>query len=281
VAELLRAPITFTAADGSAVHAPLLEAEIGGRTTLLVLDTGSDTHLLTTEFAQEAGLATEPGEEGTDHAGMAVLSASAGTLPMRIGDATVGLESVVVIPAPPPFPGKGIGGILSPQRFHPTAWIVLDMADDELVIEQTDEPQLVTSLGDRRPDFRTLVLDRIEDGTVVVEASFEPQPALPTLLNTGGRGTEIASAVLSGRGAGELERIGGGVSGADVMAQRLGPSVLAIGGVRIPIPDLAARDAMEGVQAMVGMDVLRGTVLACTADPIGRVIWQLPAERLR
>ena len=29
---------------------------------------------------------------------------------------------------------------------------------------------------------------------------------------------------------------------------------------------------------MVGMDVLRGTVLACTADPKGRVIWQLNSE---
>jgi Aspartyl protease len=272
--------IRFTSEDGSATHAPLIEALISGTTTLLVLDTGSDTHLLTAEFAHEVGLPTEPGEEGTDHAGTAVVSASAGTVPMRVGDATIGLESVVVIPAPPPFPPKGIGGIVSPQLFHPTAWIVLDMADDELVIEQADEAQLLARLADRHPGFQTLVLDRIEDGTIVVEAAFEPQPALPTLLNTGGRGTEVSRLVLPEGASGELERVGGGVSGADVMAQRLGPAVLAIGGARIPVPNLAAREAMEGVQAMVGMDVLRGTVLACTADPTGRAVWQLPPERL-
>jgi Aspartyl protease len=272
--------IRFTASDGSTTHAPLIEAQINRRTTLLVLDTGSDTHLLTAEFAQEAGLPTEPGEEGTDHAGSSIVSASAGAVPMRVGDLTIGLESVVVIPAPPPFPSKGIGGILSPQFLHSTAWIVLDMADDELVIEQTDESQLLARLTGRHTDVHTLVLDRIEDGTIVVEAAIEPQPGLPTLLNTGGRGTEVARSVLSEGASGELERVGGGVSGADVMARRLGAAVLAIGDVRIPIPDLAAREAMDGVQAMVGMDVLRGTVLACTADHAGRVIWQLPADRL-
>ncbi len=70
------------------------------------------------------------------------------------------------------------------------------------------------------------------------------------------------------------------MSGADVMAERLGPATLAVGGHRIPIPDLAARVDMEGVQAMVGMDVLRGTVLACTANTRGRVIWQLPPDRV-
>ena len=34
---------------------------------------------------------------------------------------------------------------------------------------------------------------------------------------------------------------------------------------------------MEGVQGIVGMDVLRYRP-ACTADPKGRVIWQLNSE---
>jgi hypothetical protein len=102
---------------------------------------------------------------------------------------------------------------------------------------------------------------------------------MPTLINTGGKGTEFARSVLADRPTGELERIGGGVSGADVMAERLGPAVLSVGGVRLAVPDLAARSTMEGVQGMVGMDLLRGTVLACTADPTGRVVWQLPQDR--
>ncbi len=201
----------------------MLEAEINGVATLLVLDTGSDTHLLTAEFAERAGLPTEPGEEGTDHAGISVVSASAGAVPMRVGDATFALESVVVIPAPPPFPAKGIGGILSPQFLHPTAWIVICMTHDELVIDQTDEPAFLAWLAGRHPGFQTLVLDRIEDGVTVVEAAFEPHPALPTLLNTGGKGTEIAARSCRIAPQASLERIGGGVSGADVMAAATGP----------------------------------------------------------
>ncbi len=65
------------------------------------------------------------------------------------------------------------------------------MTHDELVIDQTDEPTFLAWLAGRHPGFQTLVLDRIEDGVTVVEAAFEPLPALPTLLNTGGKGTEI------------------------------------------------------------------------------------------
>jgi hypothetical protein len=277
--ELFRTPIQFTANDGTAGHAPLIAARIGGTSTLLVLDTGSDTHLLTTEFAAQAGLATEPGEDGTDHAGETVVSATAGSVPMEVGDTVIPLASVIVIPAPPPFPGWGIGGILSPQFLHPTAWIVMDLADTDLTFLEADEPQLLAWLETRHPDFETLVLDRIEDGTTVVEAAIEPLPAMPTLINTGGKGTEFARSVLADRPAGELERIGGGVSGADVMAERLGSAVLAVGGVRLAVPDLAARSAMEGVQGMVGMDLLRGTVCAFTANSTGRVVWQVPPDR--
>ncbi len=62
------------------------------------------------------------------------------------------------------------------------------------------------------------------------------------------------------------------------MGERLGPAVLAIGGLRIPVTDLASRETMDGAQGMIGMDVLRGTVLACTAEPTGRVVWHLPPD---
>jgi hypothetical protein len=269
------APIRFTAPDGTPLHSPMVEAEIGGVSTRLVLDTGSDTHLLTAEFAEAAGLAVEPGEAGMDHAGTEIESGTAGTVPIRIGEDTLALHSVVVIPAPPPFPGWGIGGIVSPQFLHPTAWIVIDMADDALVFAETDEAELMSRLTSRHPDWPILVLDRIEDGTTVVQAAIEPHPPIPTLINTGGKSTEFARAAIPDRLGGQSVRLGGGVSGADVMGTRLGPAVLAIGGMRIPVADLTSRDEMDGVQGMVGMDVLRGTILACTAHPAGRVIWQV------
>jgi hypothetical protein len=268
------APLLFTSPDETPLHAPMVEAEIGGVSTRLVLDTGSDTHLLTAEFAEAAGLAVEPGEAGIDHAGTEIESGTAGTVPVRIGEDTLALHSVVVIPAPPPFPGWGIGGIVSPQFLHASAWIVLDMADDALVFAETDEPELLDRLVKRHPDWRILTFDRIEDGTTVVHAAIEPHAPIPTLINTGGRSTEFAQSALPGRPRATAERLGGGVSGADVMGARLGAAVLAIGGVRIPVADLASRDEMDGVQGMVGMDILRGTILACNADPKGRLIWQ-------
>ncbi len=275
------AALLFTAPDGTPLHAPMVEAEISGVPTRLVLDTGSDTHLLTAEFADAAGLAVEPGEAGIDHAGTEVESGTAGTVPVRIGEDLLALDSVVVIPAPPPFPGWGIGGIVSPQFLHPTAWIVMDMADDALVFAETDETELMSRLTKRHPAWPVLVLNRIEDGTTVVQAAIEPHPPMPTLLNTGGKSTEFARSALPDRLGGESERLGGGVSGADVLGARLGPAVLAIGGMRIPVADLKSRDAMDGVQGMVGMDVMRGTILAFTAERTGRVVWHLPEDRPR
>ena len=43
-----------------------------------------------------------------------------------------------------------------------------------------------------------LVLDRIEDGTTIVEAAIETYPAIPTLINTGGRSTEFSRSALPG-----------------------------------------------------------------------------------
>ena len=74
VTELVRAPIAFQAAHGTTVHSPLIEADVNGAQALFVLDTGSDVHLLTPETAERAGLALEPGEEGTDHAGRSMPS---------------------------------------------------------------------------------------------------------------------------------------------------------------------------------------------------------------
>ena len=132
----------------------------------------------------------------------------------------------------------------------------------------------------RDPELRTLALDRVGGGgTVIVDAAIEPHPAIPTLLNTGGRGTEFARSVVLDRGGPGPERLGASVSGADVLGERVGAAILAVGGVRIAVDSLAVRDGMEDPQGMVGMDVLRGTVLGCTADPAGRVVWQLPPDR--
>jgi hypothetical protein len=276
LAELLRLPITFGAADGSTVHSPLVAATVGGVETLLVLDTGSDVHLLTIEIAERSGLALTQGEEGTDHSGASLPSWSAGDIAMRAGGSELELRDVVVVPPPPPFPGRGIGGILSPQHLVPDAGVVLNLAGDELLLVDAPAGDVAAWLAERSPDATTLLLER--DGktaTPVVQAAIEPFAETNTMLNTGGRRTEFDATAVPGLAGGDPERLGGGVSGADVVGALTGDRMLAVAGARIPLQSLAVRREMGYPPAMIGMDVLRGTVLALDADPAGRVTWQL------
>src|SRR5262245_20042531 len=199
--QLLRLPITFRAADGSTVHAPLIGATVAGVETLLVLDTGSDVHLLTTETAERAGLSLEEGEEGTDHAGAAVPSWSAGDVAMTAGGRALTLQDVVVIPAPAPFPSAGIGGIVSPQHLEVRSRVVIDLGRDELLVVEPAASEVESWLAARAPELTTVSLER--DGktpTPVVEAAITPFPETATMLNTGGRNTEFDETVVPGLG---------------------------------------------------------------------------------
>jgi hypothetical protein len=279
VTELFRAPIAFRAGDGTTVHSPLIEAGVNGVHALFVLDSDSDVHLLTTETAERAGLALEPGVEGADHAGTSMPSWSAGDIELTLAGRTLKLRDVVVIPAPPPFPGYGIGGILSPQHLDGEAKIVIDLAGDELTFVDGTPDEVTTCLAAHSPDSTTLVLER--DGrtaTPVVAGAIEPFPQTAVMLNTGGRGTEFDETVVPGLAAGQHERLGGGVSGADVVGTRADDQVLIVGSSRIPIARLAVRRNMGHPAGLVGMDVLRGTVLALDADPGGVVTWQLGGQ---
>jgi Aspartyl protease len=274
---LATAPITFDGADGSTGHAPLVAGAVGGIDTLLVLDTGSDVHILTKELVDELGLDVEEGEEGVDHSGATMPSWSVTDVSLGLGGAALTLRDLVSIPAPGPFPAKGIGGILSPQHLHPTAVVVIDLAADELLLAEGDDDEVTAWLAERSPSLETLSLPRDPAFTsIVVSAAVRPFAELPTLLNTGGKRTEFARAAVPGLGDGSSERLGGGVSGADVIGSSGGAQVIAIAGHDVPVEQLAVRETMHDPQGMVGADVLRGTVLACAADRARRVVWQVP-----
>ncbi len=270
---LARQPITFEAAGGKQVHAPLIvgtfERGAGepGVEARLVLDTGSDTHLITEDVSDALALAREPGEEGTDHSGATMASWSVGTVAMSLGGLAVDLRDVVAIQAPAAFADQGIGGILSPQQLHPTAWAVIDMVANELLLVDGIVDEIAGLVHDRAPDHVLLTLPR-EPGfaTVVARAAIEPFPEIATLLNSGGRGTEFSAAALPGLATAKGGRLGAGVSGADVTGSLVGAQTLLIGGRRVGVQALAVRPEMQDPQGMVGMDVLRGTVLACSAD---------------
>lgn len=274
---LTRIPVTFEAADGGLTHAPLVAGRLGDVTTLLVLDTGSDVHLLNKDLVDRLGLAFENGEEGTDHSGATMPSWSVEDVGLELGEIEVTLGDVVGIPAPPPFPPMGIGGILSPQHLHPTATTVIDLVAHELLLVEAADEALPAWLEERSPDLTALVLKRDDSfGMVVVPAAISPHDEIPTILNTGGKSTEFGLGSVPSFAAAAFERLGGGVSGADVLGARMGAATLVVAGREIPVASLVVREQMHDPQGMVGMDVLRGTVVAASADVTRPAVWQIP-----
>jgi hypothetical protein len=272
-----RVPITFEAADGGTEHAPLVVARFGALATRLVLDTGSDVHLLTKELVDELGLAFTDGEEGTDHSGATMPSWNVEDAACTLGDVEVALRDIVSIPAPRPFPGWGIGGIVSPQHLHESGYAVIDLVADELLFVDGAGEAVADWLARRSSTLTTLVLDRDTSfGNVVVRAAVRPHAEIPTMLNTGGLRTEFSASAVPGVADGAVVRLGGGVGGADVMGSGAGEGTLVVRGRDVRIPSLAVRAAMHDPQGIVGMDVLRGTILAVSADHRLPVVWQVP-----
>jgi hypothetical protein len=274
---LLRTPITFEV-PGHATHAPMVHASVNGVATKLILDTGCTDHILTMELVSRAGLPAEPGEVGTDAAGAAVESWSVGSLPFTIGDLTLPLHNVVAFHGPEPFEGWGIGGFLSPQHLHPTASVILDLAGSELSITDGDPAEIGAELIGQHPELRPLWLGREPgDTTVQIRAAIEPFAPVVTMLDSGGKATEFADSAVPGLGTDILEAGGRGVSGTQVHGSVVTDQVLRIGDATLPLPRLFVRPSSSAAApGLVGMDLLRGTVLMVGADLDRRVLWLVP-----
>ncbi len=271
---LVDVPITFETEDGTTVHSPMVHATVGGIGTRLILDTGSTDHVLTKELVDRVGADSATAEDGTDHAGAAVPSWSVGALEVRIADRPFALRDVIAIAGPPPFAGWGVGGFLSPQHLHPGARVLIDLLNDRLVVVESSGADVDAWLIGRVPSLRPIALDRITDeSTVAVPAAIEPFATVPTMLNTGGRQTEFASGAVPGLRGTADEQGGTGVGGGKVVGSDVGERVLQVGGARIPVPRLVVRDEMDGPPGLVGVDVLRGTALICSADTDLGVVW--------
>jgi hypothetical protein len=271
---LLDVAIRFDVGDRT-THAPMIDAMAGGRPTRFILDTGSTDHVLTIELARAAGLPHEPGEPGTDHAGESVDSWFVGEVGVEIDGVGFGLHDAVAITGPAPFEGWGVGGFLSPQHIHPTAHAVIDLAGDRFILLEGGVADVREWLRARSPDLTLLELRRDPaEATPVVPAAIEPFEPVATMLNTGGRGTEFAVAAVPGLEGAASDDTGKGVGGGAVRGTVSDDQVLIIEGERFAVPRLLLRDEIDTMQGLVGMDVLRGTVLVVSADR-DRPVWLL------
>jgi hypothetical protein len=270
---LLDVPIRFDVGD-TVTHAPMVDVTLAGRPTRLILDTGSTDHVLTIDLVRAAGLGHEPGEPGTDHAGSSVDSWFVGETPAEIHAVPLVLHDVVAITGPPPFAGWGVGGFLSPQHLHPTAWAVLDLRGDRFVLVEGKADEVAGWLRDRTPELELLELPRdISEATPVIEGAIEPFDVVPTMLNSGGRGTEFATSAVPGLVGVPEDDPGKGVGGASVVGVVVDGQTLTIGGARFAIPRLLVRETIDTMHGLVGMDVLRGTVVVVSADRTQPIWW--------
>lgn len=270
---LLDVPITFAVGDGT-THAPMIDVRVGEVATKLILDTGSTDHVLTIELARAAGLDAEPGEPGTDHAGDEVPSWTLGTVAASFDRMPVSLGNAVAITGPAKFAGWGVGGFLSPQHVHPSALAVVDLADDRFLLVDGRADAVRAWAADRRPELVALTCPRDPaELTPVIEAAIEPFPVVPVMFNTGGRGTEFATAAVPGLSGVEPERLGLGVGGSVVPGSEVTDRTLLVGDARFTVPRLLIREQVGSMLGLIGMDVLRGTVLVLGADPAGGVSW--------
>jgi hypothetical protein len=275
---VLDVPITF-GVPGQRTHAPMVQATIGRVETKLILDTGSTDHILTTELAGQIGLEAEPGKAGMDSIGASVPSFTLGHVPVQLGDQELLLRNVIAIAGPEPFAAWGVGGFVSPQHLHPTAWAVLDLAAERLILLDGNETDVTAWLSSRTPSLQLVRLRReAGDATILVRAAIDPFDDVVTMLDSGGKGTEAATGAVPGLTGGPQRSTGRGVSGGEAFGSVVADKTLAVGGARVAIRRLILRDDREGPGMIVGMDVLRGTVLAVSEVPARPVLWQVPAR---
>jgi hypothetical protein len=270
------AAITFATADGGTTHAPLVDAVVNGVPTRLILDTGASDHLLTLDVCEAANLATEPSEPGTDSTGSAVPSWQARDVTITIGAMKLGVDEIIAIETPAPFRRAGFGGTLSPQRLRPDTYAILDLTEGGAVtLLRVDD--LDAWLANSYPGRRALQLPAVEsEGTVLVEAAIDAFPPVVTMLDTGAKMTYAAQAAVPGLAEGGVRRsTGHGVGGTESFGVDVPGRVLRVGGLELPVDLVVAEHDLGIPGCVVGMDVLRGTVLA-VGPPGSPVRWLLP-----
>ena len=274
---LLDVPITFGVGEQRTTHAPMVHATIQGRATKLIVDTGSTDHLLTIELARELGLKATPGEAGTDSTGASVDSWTLGTVTAEIGEQAFELRDVIAITGPAPFAGFGIGGMLSPQHINPDAWATLDLVTERFTLLDGNGAEMTAWLTDRAPTLELLRLERAAgDTTILVRAAVEPHEPVVTMLDTGGKRTQFTATAVPSAADGPQVSSGRGVGGGVSVGTELTGQTLLVGGARLPVQSLIVGPEMDGRDGLVGMDVLRGTVLTVSGDPDRPVLWQVP-----
>lgn len=271
-------PLTYEAA-GRTIPVPMVKARIHNVDTLLIVDSGASHHVLTKDFAEQAGLVLQPGEPGKDHSGAEVAT---WTLPSVDADLTgtgVPLTEVAAVQTIPPLKALGIGGFLSPQHLHAGAYAVLDFTRSDLQLVEGDAGLLGDWLQQQNPSLRALTLPRGNpDRKIFITAALLPGADALVELDSGGSGTEFLASYAGPAVETEQKSAGVGISGKEVLGSNGGARVVRVGGVEVAAPQVVLRQTMSqpDLKGLVGMDMLKSTVLAVTRSTKQPVLWLVP-----
>jgi predicted aspartyl protease len=270
--------------NGKRFPLPLVTGSIGGQRTLMLVDTGANSHVIAGWLARKANLPLRKlGDLGTDHAGRAIATSRAES-PKIILDSwgAVADGPALVADVPEMIEKLGIGAFISPQKLAEAGnVVVLDLARGELHASSLAAATFeIATRG--KPIATNGVLPCVDDASTikglayVLPALIEGSHAL-LLLDTGAQKTDVLASNHVGRGL-----IPRSIANKDAMYAASGKLVTrTVKGATVRIGEFSTTadvDIVPGTpdpvcprDGVVSMDVLRHCILVLGAkDIMGR-----------
>ena len=208
-AQRMRAPrvaaLTFTL-QGRAFGMPLVHGTVAGVPTWMLIDTGANSHVITTWLAKRARLEmSELGAVGTDHTGRAVKTYRVDAPNVRIDRwGALAAGPMLVTDVPDAIEQLGIGAFISPQWLGENdEAIVVDFAAGQLSSAGFDDA--VSAIRTRGKSLAPAGGKLCEDsgssigGLSFVVPAIVDGRAVQLLVDTGARRTDFLSSTLIGQ----------------------------------------------------------------------------------
>lgn len=250
--------------QGRVLPLPLVRVKIGSASTLMLIDSGSTHHVLTTAFATSHGLDVSARvEQGRDHSGGQLSLQNMGEVEVEVDGISLQLKDTLVMQGPAAFESLGIGGILSPQHMSERGVVVLDFVRGvgTLYPEVADGDEIMRT---HHASFEEAASAPFKGMYVVV--ALDTHAPLIAYLDTGGTTSEFLASMMA-------VDVGAHHEGGVAMSERLiagkkvpGRRIHIAGAIHENVTVLAVDEHAffkkdPRAEALVGMDVLRHCVV--------------------
>jgi hypothetical protein len=187
-------PIEYVNKEDGVSRDPVITVEIAGKAVKMLLDTGSNAHLLDLEFARSVGMKPVSNGIGHDHHRNPVETWMLPNLEMQSSSWTM-TSDVVVIHTGRSLTENKVFGTLSPQKMLSAGTVVIDLPARKLVLRKTRARVRRNWLDSRWPERDFVPFEIVGDrGDLFIKGALSGKPMTMMLLNTGSVPTEISPA---------------------------------------------------------------------------------------